>query len=82
MADYLDDDATRVLMRQTVHETLMGLGFDMRDPNNLQADMHYLRKIRNGSEDVSNILRSSAITLSFTTALYLIWEAVKMILHK
>lgn len=77
----LDEETYRGLVRETVHETLVGLGFDMQDPQKLQADMHYLRKMRSGSEDVGRIIQRSAITLSFTTALYLMWEAVKTILQ-
>lgn len=77
-----EDDIKRQLVRETVHETLCGLGFDMSDPNKLQADMHYLRKIRMGSEDVLRVVHHSAITLTFTTSLYLIWEAVRHLLGK
>lgn len=75
--EQLDQDAFRLLVRQTVHETLVGLGLDMREPNELQADLYYLRKIRSGSEDMAKVLRRSAITLSFTTTLYLVWEAIR-----
>lgn len=76
----LDEQTFRRLVRETVRETLENVGFDMREPNKLQADMYYLRKLRHGSEDMMQLLRRSAITLSFTTALYLLWEAVKGIL--
>ena len=74
--------SNRQIVRQTVHETLTGLGFDVSDPNKLQADMHYLRKIRSGSEEMSRVVKRSAITLSITTGLYLLWDAVKELLHK
>lgn len=77
MTDKMESDAHRKLVRETVQETLLGLGFDMMDPNRLQADMHYLRKLRDGSEDVARIIRRSAITLSLSTGVYLLWEAVK-----
>lgn len=73
----LDENTCRAIVRQTVQETLLGIGFDMHEPNKLQADMHYLRKLRNGSEDMMRVLRHSAITVSFTTGLYLLWEAVR-----
>lgn len=76
------DEIYRKIMRETVHETLQGVGFDLRDPRQLQADMHYLRKLRHGSEDMTRVLQRSAITLGFTTGLFLLWEALKTILNK
>lgn len=76
------DEIYRKIMRETVHETLLGVGFNMSDPSQLQADMHYLRKLRNGSEDMTRVLQRSAITLGFTTGLFLLWEAFKSILNK
>lgn len=78
----MDEETCRRIMRETVRETLENVGFDMREPNKLQADMYYLRKLRHGSEDMMQLLRRSAITLSFTTALYLLWEAVKAMLQR
>ena len=78
----IDEETCRGVVRDTVRETLESVGFDMREPNKLQADMYYLRKLRHGSEDMMQLLRRSAITLSFTTALYLLWEAVKGVLQR
>lgn len=72
----------RAIVKETVRETLYGIGFDMSDPNKLQADMHYLRKLRDGSEDVVRVVRRSAITIGFSTALYLVWEAIKTLLQR
>jgi hypothetical protein len=76
----LDEKACRDIVRQTVHETLLGIGFEMTEPHKLQADMHYLRKLRSGSEDMMRVVQRSAIALSCTTALYLLWDAVKTLL--
>lgn len=78
----LDEQACRDIVRQTVQETLLGIGFEMQEPNKVQADMYYLRKLRCGSEDMVRVVRRSAITVSCTTALFLLWEAVKALLHK
>lgn len=78
----LDERTCREIVRQTVQETLSGIGFEMQEPNKLQADMYYLRKLRNGSEDMMRVVRRSAITVGFTTALYLLWEAVKAVLPR
>lgn len=70
------------LVRKTVEETLCGLGFDMRNPNQLQADMLYLRRVRKGSEDMTRIVRHSILTLLASTGIYLLWEAVKNALYR
>lgn len=82
MEEGKQDEVYRRLVRETVHETLMGLGVNMNDPGQMQADMHYLRKLRQGSEDTVRVLQRSAITLGFSTGLFLLWEAVKAIIHK
>ncbi|MGB1539347.1 MAG: hypothetical protein ACPG80_00145 [Rickettsiales bacterium] len=76
------EEKQRRLVQQTVCETLSGLGFNVDEPGKLQADMHYLRKMRNGSEDMMRVVRRSAITMLCTTSLFLIWEALKGMLHK
>lgn len=78
----IDEKACREIVRQTVHETLSSIGCDMSEPNQLQADLYYLRKLRSGSEDVSRVVRRSAITIGCSTTLFLLWEAVRNILHK
>ena len=69
-------------VREAVHETLIGLGFEMQSPAQLQADMHYLRGLRKGSEEVTRLVRHSVLTLAVSTALYLLWQAVKAALGK
>lgn len=78
----IDEKACREIVRQTVHETLCSIGCDMSEPNKLQADMHYLRKLRSGSEDMARVVRKSAITIGCSTTLFLLWEAVKNTLHR
>lgn len=80
--DLKQEGVYRRLVRETVHETLLGVGFNMRDPSQLQADMHYLRKLRSGSEDVARVVQRSVITLGVSTMLFLLWEAVKGLLVK
>lgn len=73
----MDEETCRRIVRQTVQEIMQGVGFDMSEPHKLQADIHYLRKLRNGSEDMVRVVRRSALTLGCSTALFLLWEAIK-----
>ena len=65
------------LIRQTVLETLSGLGFQSEAPAELQADMYYLRRVRRGSEDMARRVRSVVLTTLASTGLYLLWEAIR-----
>lgn len=68
--------------RETVHETLRGLGLNADEPHELQADMHYLRKIRRGSEFMSLRVKASLVAVVVPTALYLLWQAIRDSLYK
>lgn len=73
----LSHEAVRVLIRETVEETLAGLGFDTRQPTQTQADMFYLRKLRHGSEEARRIVSRSVLTLVATSLLYMLWEGLR-----
>lgn len=66
------------LVRETVHETLTGLGFDLRDPTGIQADVAYLRKARRGSEQVANIAKRTCIGVVCSGGLWAMWEGIKV----
>ena len=73
----LSREALSGLIRQTVTETLAGLGFHSETPAELQADMYYLRRIRRGSEEMGRRLRNAVLTTLASTSLWLLWEAVR-----
>ncbi len=64
-------------VRFVVHETLSGLGFTIDDPNQVQQDMIYLRKIRSGSEGIKKLIGGTFITVSITSFIYFIIESMK-----
>lgn len=67
----------RAVIRDTVAETLTGMGFDIADLRETQADLHYLRRVRVGSEELSRKLKAATLTLLVTTGLMLLWEAIR-----
>jgi hypothetical protein len=75
-----NNDALAVLIRQTVLETLNGLGFATDAPSSLQADMYYLRRMRTGSEDLSRHVRNAALSVLVSSALFVLWQALKLAL--
>jgi hypothetical protein len=76
-----DSEKTRQFIHEVVRETLTGLGFTLHPPGEIQSDMVYLRKLRQGSEETTRILRNSTITIVVSSLLYLLWEAIKHRLH-
>lgn len=77
-------DATTLhaLCREAALEALASVGIDVANPTELQADLYYLRRLRRGGEEVRSILRHSLLTLTVSTALYMLWEALKGLLGK
>lgn len=64
-------------VRETVNEVLVGLGFNPHDPQRMQANLHYLDKIRRGSEMMAQRVKITIITTLIPTFLYLFWQTIK-----
>lgn len=63
--------------KESVHETLQALGFEVETPREVQADQLYLRKIRKGSQDVNIYVRRSAIWALICTGAYMAFLGLK-----
>jgi hypothetical protein len=63
--------------RETVHEALKGLGLTTDSPHELQADMHYLRRLRKGSEFLSLRAKAAVLAALIPALLWLLWQALK-----
>lgn len=50
----MNPDEIQQLIRETVHETLTGLGFDPDEPIEAQRDMQFIRDWRRASESVKS----------------------------
>lgn len=64
-------------VKYVVHETLSGLGFTIDDPNEIQQDIIYLRKIRTSSEGMKGLVRGTFITVIVTFLLQFIYFKVR-----
>jgi hypothetical protein len=73
---------TKRIVREAVHETLNGLGITMSNPQEMQADFIYIRRMRKGSENLSQKIKASLITVTIPSLLYLLWEAFKEVIKK
>lgn len=72
-----DEETIRRIVKEAVHETLSGLGWDVRDLKEMQADMLYLRQSRKSKEQFSNKVTMTLITAIVTAAIYAVWDSLK-----
>jgi hypothetical protein len=73
-----EEDILRKIVREAVHETLSGLGFNLVNLHEIQADLLYLHYKRKSSEEMVGRVKLSVITVVVPLLLYLLWGAVKM----
>ncbi len=67
----------REAVREGIEEALTKYGIDTDSPNSMQSDMLYLRKSREGSEELTKWIKRSAITVALSSLLATFWNAIK-----
>lgn len=72
-----DEETIRRIVKEAVHETLSGLGLDVRELKDMQADMIYLRKERIRSEQVGSKIVMTLVGVIIPASLYVLWENAK-----
>ena len=77
-----NEQQTKKIVREAVHETLKGLGISVHEPHEMQADFIYIRKMRKGSEMISQKIKASVITVTIPTVIYIAWESFKELLKR
>lgn len=75
---FLQEAALKKIVRDSVHETLASLGFTPDEPHAMQADMLYVRKAREGSDELLRILRRSALTIAISGLAFALIEGIKI----
>lgn len=73
---------TRAEIKIIVEETLSALGFDLREPQQAQADMIFLRKFRIGSESMTFKMRLSITGLLISAGAYIFMMGIRAFLGK
>ncbi len=73
----MNQQEMKKIIHETVHETLSGLGFDTDEPRQMQQDLFYLRKLRQGSEFMTTRVKAALIATLIPTMLYLAWEVIR-----
>lgn len=67
----------RCAVREGIDDALTRYGIDTEDPTAMQADMVYLRKSRQGSDEVLKWVKRSTITVAISGMLVAIWQGIK-----
>lgn len=65
---------------EAVKETLMVLGIDVDNHESIQqtqADLMYMRKLRQGSDDLSKMFKKSAVGIAVLASVYALWQGIK-----
>lgn len=73
----MSDEQLRQLMRETVSETLLGLGIADQDPIAMQRDFAFLRQWRSSTESIRSKAMLTAVGLVVTAAVGYLWLAFK-----
>lgn len=74
----LNETALKKIVRESVHETLASLGFTPDEPHAMQADMLYVRKAREGSDELLRMVRRSAVMVAVSGMIYALIEGIKL----
>jgi len=74
----IHDTVEDVLKKQEkiIKDTLIGYGFNASKPHQMQADLVYLRKMREGSEDLARLIKKSAIFIAIPALIYTFWDGL------
>lgn len=78
----LSQDQMRELMRETVHETLTGLGVDQSDPLETQRDLAWLRDLRRASASARAKAGATLIGLLVAALGGAVWLGLRAMLRE
>lgn len=73
----MDEKALHGIIEETVLRTLEHVGFTVDTPTEIQADLIYVRKARQGAEEVHKWVRRTSISVAISGALYSLWQGIR-----
>lgn len=74
-------DDIKHIVEQAVAETMKNLGFTTDTPHEIQADQIYLRKARQGNDEVAKWAKRSVLGVLFSGLCLAMWEGVKQLVN-
>ena len=80
----MDAAKIRRIVKESVRETLTAMGVDVSSPDALialQRDMSWVRRTRQGSEDMGRRARLAAVGAALSGLTFLLWEGIKAALR-
>ncbi len=72
------DALIRRAVKDGQKDGLRMLGFNLNEPQEIQADLQYLRNIRNGTRELRRHVIKSTIWAFICFFGYLVWESIKV----
>ena len=66
------------IIKETVKETLVGLGIDACDPMEMQQDLHFLRNLRGTFEKIGKKALMTVVGVLVVAALGALWVGMKI----
>jgi len=76
----LSESDLKKLVKETVTETLTGLGFDTQHPLAVQHDLQYLRDWRNTTESIRGKAILAAVSIAVVGIISVLWIGFKSLL--
>ena len=76
-----DEDIQRIV-EQTVEQTLANLGFTTHNPHEIQADQIYLRKARQGNDEIAKWAKRSVLGIVISALCFAAWEGIRGLLQQ
>jgi hypothetical protein len=70
------------IIAESVRETLLTMGFDVHEPHKAQADMLYIRKAREGAEEMVKLAKRSAIGIAVSLVAYALVEGARVMMAR
>lgn len=64
-------------VKEAMDEKFLAYGFRVGEPNEMQADMIYLHKMRTGSEAISRHAIKVIVGVVVPTSIYITWDWLK-----
>lgn len=77
-----NEEHIKAIVRETVQETLRGLGFDVDTPHSLQEDLSYLRKLRRNNDELWRLIVKVVVGVAIPVVLYLMWQSFKQTVNQ
>lgn len=74
-------DDIRKIVIQATEETLNNLGFTTDNPHEIQADQIYLRKARQGNDEVAKWAKRSVLGILLSGFCLAAWTGIKQLIN-